>query len=158
MQMIQIVLGIDDDDEGLGDDDDLSPQAANETSKMEEFDSARANSTSVPLSTKNVDFTRHRRVRREPLRTRQAPAKALTGVMLNQLLRNEQETRALCGIVYDTHIVPSQLSAVIPAGAQTLSHNEAVQQKGRGHGSRRSSRKGRTWERRWHRFRLAWKS
>ena len=28
--------------------------------------------------------------------------------MLQQLLRNEQDTRALCGVVYDTYIVPSK--------------------------------------------------
>ena len=58
----------------------------------------------------------------------------LTGVMLKQLLRNAQDTRALCGVVYDTYIVSSQWSAVISAKAQTLAYNEAVQQKGRGHG------------------------
>ena len=31
---------------------------------------------------------------------------ALPGVMLKQLLRNEQDTRALCGVVYDTYTVP----------------------------------------------------
>ena len=58
----------------------------------------------------------------------------LTGVMLKQLLRNAQDTRALCGVVYDTYIVSSQWSAVISPKAQTLVYNEAVQQKGRGHG------------------------
>ena len=63
-----------------------------------------------------------------------AASKALTGVMLKQLLRNKQDTRALCGVVYDAFMVPSLLSAVISAKAQTQAFNEAVQQKGRGHG------------------------
>ena len=31
---------------------------------------------------------------------------ALPGVMLKQVLRNEQDTQALCGVVYDTYTVP----------------------------------------------------
>ena len=53
--------------------------------------------------------------------------------MPKQLLRNEQDTRALCCTAYDTN-VPSQQSAVISAKAQTQACNEAVQEKGRGHG------------------------
>ena len=54
--------------------------------------------------------------------------------MLKQLLRNEQDTRTLCGVVFDTYIVSSQLNAVVAAKAQTQAYNDAVQQKGRGHG------------------------
>ena len=49
----------------------------------------------------------------------------LTGVMLKQLLRNAQDTRALSGVVYDTYIVSSQWSAVISPKAQTLAYNES---------------------------------
>ena len=51
-------------------------------------------------------------------------------VMLKQLLRNEQDTR-----MFDTYIVSSQLNAVVAAKAQTQAYNDAVQQRGRGHGS-----------------------
>ena len=60
-----------------------------------------------------------------------AASTALTGMTREQLLRTEQDTRALCGVVYDTDIVPSQLSAVISAKAQTEACNEAVSQQGR---------------------------
>ena len=40
-----------------------------------------------------------------------AASTALTGVMLKQLLRNEHDTRTLCGVVFDTYIVSSQLKS-----------------------------------------------
>ena len=52
--------------------------------------------------------------------------------MPKRLLRNEQDTRTLCGVVFDTDIVSSQLNAVV--AAQSEAHDCAVQQKGRGHG------------------------
>ena len=52
-----------------------------------------------------------------------AASRALTGVMLKKLLRNEQDTRTL---------VPNPLSVAVAARAQA--HNDAVQHKGRGHG------------------------
>ena len=51
-----------------------------------------------------------------------------------RLLRNEQDTRFLCGVVFDTYIVSSQLNAAVAAEAQTQACNDAAQQKGRGHG------------------------
>ena len=38
--------------------------------------------------------------------------------MLKQL-RNDQDTRTLCGVVFDTYLVPSQLNALVAARAQT---------------------------------------
>ena len=63
-----------------------------------------------------------------------AASTALRGVMLKQLLRNKQDTRTLCGVVFDTYIVSSQLHAVVAAKAQTHAHNDAVQLNGRGQG------------------------
>ena len=83
---------------------------------------------------KNKNNAKHRRVRRESWRTRHAPAlEAVARVQMGrkteapelhsshmsgaikQPLRNDQGTRALCGVVCDTYIVSSQWSAVISA-------------------------------------------
>ena len=39
-----------------------------------------------------------------------------------------------CGVVFDIYIVSSQRNAVVATKAQTQAYNDAVQQKGRGHG------------------------
>ena len=108
----------------------------------------------------------------QQLGSRQAPAldavasTVLTGVMLKQQLRNEQDTRTLCGVVLDTYIVPSQLNAVVAAKAQTQAYNRlgatrvgtTVHLGVGGSGPRTHHRKGRSWERCWHRSRITWKS
>ena len=48
-----------------------------------------------------------------------AASTALTGVTLKQLLRNQQDTSTLCGVVFDSYIVSSQLNAVLAAKAQS---------------------------------------
>ena len=53
------------------------------------------------------------------------PMTALTGVMLKQQLRREQDTRALPGVVYDTYLMPSQLQAVVAPKAQTQAYIES---------------------------------
>ena len=63
-----------------------------------------------------------------------AASPGLTGVTVEHLMRNEQDTRTSCGVVFDIFIVPSQLKAVAAAKAHTQAYNDAVQQKGCGHG------------------------
>ena len=99
-----------------------------------------------------------------------AASTALTGVMLKQLLRNEQDTRTLCGVVFDTYIVSSQLHAAVGKGTNaglttTQCNRRAVvtvwdhRSSGRGRvWSKDSSRKERSWERYRCRSRITWKS
>ena len=57
----------------------------------------------------------------------------LMGTIIKQCLGTEQDTRSLCGAVFDTVIMPTQHNVVKSMREQTRLYNEGVQAAGKGH-------------------------
>ena len=57
----------------------------------------------------------------------------LTGIIPKQCLRTEQETRSLCGAIFDTIIMATEHDVVESMREQTRRYNEGVQAAGKGH-------------------------
>ena len=57
----------------------------------------------------------------------------LMGIIIKQCLRTEQDTRSLCGAVFDTVIMPTEHDVVKSMREQTRLYNEGVQAAGKGH-------------------------
>ena len=57
----------------------------------------------------------------------------LMGIIIKQCLRTEQETRSLCGAIFDTVIMATEHDAVKSMREQTRRYNEKVQAAGKGH-------------------------
>ena len=76
----------------------------------------------------------------------------LMGIIIKQCLRTQQDTRSLCGALFDTIIMATEHDVVKSMREQTRLYNESVQTAGKGSGlgvdSLRASRsRGRQWER-----------
>ena len=57
----------------------------------------------------------------------------LMGIIIKQCLRTEQDTRSLCGALFDTIIMATEHDVVKSMREQTRLYNESVQTAGRGH-------------------------
>ena len=57
----------------------------------------------------------------------------LMGIIIKQCLRTEQDTRSLCGAVFDTVIMPTEHDVVKSMREQTRLNHEDVQAAGKGH-------------------------
>ena len=57
----------------------------------------------------------------------------LMGIIFKQCLRTEQDTRSLCGAMFDTVIMSTEHDVVKSVRAQTPLYNEGVQASGKGH-------------------------
>ena len=55
------------------------------------------------------------------------------GIIIKQCLRTEQETRSLCGAIFDTIITATEHDTVKRMREQTRGYNEGVQAAGKGH-------------------------
>ena len=57
----------------------------------------------------------------------------LKGIIIKQCRRTEQETRSLCGVIFDTIIMATEHDVVKSMREQTRRYNEGVQAAGKGH-------------------------
>ena len=57
----------------------------------------------------------------------------LMGIIIKQCLRTEQDTRSLCGALFDTIIMATEHDVVKSMREQTRLYNESVQTAGKGH-------------------------
>ena len=55
------------------------------------------------------------------------------GIIIKQCLRTEQETRSLCGAVFDTIVMATEHDVVKSMREQTRRYSEGVQAAGKGH-------------------------